>query len=687
MSAATLPLLAGADSAAILAWRAGQPISVARYLLDVAALAAHLPASGPMINLCTDRYTFAVALGAALQRGQASLLPPNARPDTVAQLHQHAALAYGLTDDAALQTPGVPLHRLPLHALPLHHLPLDPLALDPPALDPPALHPLPLHPLAFTGLHAQPGPAGAAPGWPVVAADALATSLLTSGSTGQPQPHAKSWRQWTVNVGAAAQRLAQQLGRPSLAGLTVVATVPPQHSYGLESSVLLALLGGAAFEAGRPFYPADIVAALASVPRPRALVSTPFHLKALLLSGLDLPPTDLVLSATAPLSPDLARQAEARFGGVLVEIYGCTEAGQVASRRTALGDLWHTFGSLRVQRQPACAATPGGAIAGAGSAGSADEPAVFTVQGGHLAEPTPLSDRLQLTDASHFRLLGRANDLVHVAGKRSSIGLLDHHLNGIPGVQDGAFWLPDEVLDSVVRPVAFVVSATLGPAQVIAALRQVLEPVFVPRQVVLVPALPREATGKLTAQALHTLAQALLPAQAGPRRPVGAGGDVGVGGDGDVGVGGDVDVGVGVGIGVDASMAGPSASTQPAASSAAQAALLRHAHIPADHPAFAGHFPGQPILPGVCLLALVVEAWRDALASQPGCLPALSADGQAVLTVAKFLAPVGPGADLCLALQADGRQLQFEVTAGTVRVASGRFAAVPAQTGPPADPA
>ena len=138
MSAATLPLLAGADSAAILAWRAGQPISVARYLLDVAALAAHLPASGPMINLCTDRYTFAVALGAALQRGQASLLPPNARPDTVAQLHQHAALAYGLTDDAALQTPGVPLHHLPLH----------PLALDP---------------LAFTGLHAQPSPVGAAP--------------------------------------------------------------------------------------------------------------------------------------------------------------------------------------------------------------------------------------------------------------------------------------------------------------------------------------------------------------------------------------------------------------------------------------------------------------------------------------------------------------------------------------------
>jgi hypothetical protein len=61
--------------------------------------------------------------------------------------------------------------------------------------------------------------------------------------------------------------------------VNIVATVPPQHSYGFESSVLLALLGGAAFDSGRPFYPADIVAALERLPRPRALVTTPFHLK------------------------------------------------------------------------------------------------------------------------------------------------------------------------------------------------------------------------------------------------------------------------------------------------------------------------------------------------------------------------------------------------------------------------
>jgi acyl-coenzyme A synthetase/AMP-(fatty) acid ligase len=327
-----------------------------------------------------------------------------------------------------------------------------------------------------------------------------AVCLLTSGSTGSAQPHGKSWAALQANGRAEAQRLAQILGRPDLQGLTLVATVPAQHSYGFESSVLLALFGGAALDAGRPFYPADIAAALQRLPRPRALVTTPFHLKTLLLAGVDLPPTDLVLSATAPLSPQLAAAAEAALGARLIEIYGCTEAGQVATRRTTEGEVWTAFDGLQIHARP-------------GNDGE-----VFVVHGGPLAEPTALGDVLELLDSRRFRLLGRANDLIHVAGKRSSLAHLNFQLNRIDGVRDGAFWLPDEDAEQVVRPVAFVVAPQRSARQIISALRLQLEPAFVPRRVLHVAALPRDATGKLSAAALRRFALQTLARPAGTPR-------------------------------------------------------------------------------------------------------------------------------------------------------------------------
>jgi acyl-coenzyme A synthetase/AMP-(fatty) acid ligase len=470
-----LPLLAQRTPPTPFAWHHGQAIGTARFLADARALAQQLPAGAAVINLCADRYAFTVAFAAALLAGRTSLLPPNARPETLQQLQGEHPLLCAVSDEPGQALTGLAVLQVPRAEAAL-------LAGEPAG---------------------EPGGEGAAAAIPTVPAELCAACLLTSGSTGVPQPHRRSWREMHLNLTGATARLAGLLERPSVQGLSLVATVPPQHSYGLESSVLLALLGGVAIDSGRPFYPADIAAALAAVPRPRALVTTPFHLKALLSAGLALPPVDLVLSATAPLSPQLARQAEAALGGPLIEIYGCTEAGQVASRRTVATEVWHTFGEMRIHREAVAAE----------AAGDPDER--FIVTGGQVSQPTPLADLLRLVDGSHFRLDGRANDLIHVAGRRSSLGHLNYHLNSLTGVQDGAFWLPDEVPDGVVRPVAFVVAPDLSAAQIIAGLRQRLEPVFVPRRVVHVEALPREATGKLGSQVLRRFALEQLGGRSG----------------------------------------------------------------------------------------------------------------------------------------------------------------------------
>lgn len=562
MSIETLPLLAARDLSAPLAWRAGVPISGHRFLADVARQAQLLPAQGPAVNLCVDRYAFAVGLAAALVRGQPSLLPPDARPDTLARLSESGEPVYAMADDERLTTGAMP--RLMIDSRAAH---------------------------------------GESDVVPQIAQMAHAASLLTSGSTGAPQPHAKHWKTLVGDVAAAVPRLCDVLQRPTLEGLNLVATIPVQHSYGLESTALLAMLGGAAFDSGRPFFPADIVRTLESVPRPRALVTTPFHLKTLMRAGIKLPPVDLILSATAPLSPQLAAEAESAMGAVLLEIYGSTETGQVATRRTTQSEVWSTFGEIRVHAQP-----------------DADGTERFVFGGDFMPEPTPMADILELLDPQRFRLLGRANDLIHVGGRRSSLGHLNFHLNSVPGVVDGAFWLPEEIADGVVRTLAFVVAPGVAASEIVAALRQRLEPVFVPRHVHHVDSLPREGTGKLTARALREFALAQLARDDTPVH------------------------------------------------------LTRS--VPLDHPAFAGHFPGQPLLPGALLLAEVLEAALGvpALAARLGPRPSLAA--------AKFLSPVRPGAELSISMQPESgaaRGVKFEVRVEDTVCVSGRWTPTEAQ--------
>ncbi len=92
--------------------------------------------------------------------------------------------------------------------------------------------------------------------------------------------------------------------------------------------------------------------------------------------------------------------------------------------------------------------------------------------------------------------------------------------------------------------------------------------------------------------------------------------------------------------------------------------------VPADHPAFAGHFPGRPIVPGVVILDRA-QLFAQTLTSAPA--------NHWQVGNAKFLSPVGPGETLVFALETKASgAITFSVRAGERSVASGSLTPVPA---------
>jgi acyl-coenzyme A synthetase/AMP-(fatty) acid ligase len=194
------------------------------------------------------------------------------------------------------------------------------------------------------------------------------------------------------------------------------------------------------------------------------------------------------MSATAPLTQELAREVESKYASPLLEIYGSTETGQMAIRRSAQTEAWRLW--------------PGVTLRAAGDQ--------MFAQGGHIEQVTALCDVIELKGQNEFVLHGRTADLVNVAGKRSSFGYLNAQLNAIPGVIDGAFFLSDSPSGSsgVARLGAAVVAPGMSLAQLTEQLRQRIDPIFLPRPLLLVDRLPRNATGKLPQQALRELIKA-----------------------------------------------------------------------------------------------------------------------------------------------------------------------------------
>ncbi len=418
-----------------IAWRQGELVTAGQFIHQARHLAGSLPAGGHVINLCHDRYIFSVAFAASILAGATTLLPANRLPATVEGLLERypGCLVIGDRQHEGMECP--------------------------------FLDPTPL-----------PGGDATATRMPVINAELMAAIVYTSGSTGPCSAIPKPW--YTLYFSSLVN--AAEYG-PGTTVCYAVATVPPQHMWGLETSVLLPWFSPLVMASGQPFFAADIIAQLDELPEPRALFSAPVHLRTLVECGQTLKPLARIYSATAPLSPMLARTLESGTGARVTEVFGCSEAGCLARREPAREERWQPFAAFSLE----------------GANGN------YHVDASHLAAPVPLLDHLLVDQDGRFRLSGRHGDLVNIAGKRASLSELTQRLLDIKGVVDGVIFQPPERIDGPVgRLAALVVAPGLSLAELRRELARHIDPAFMPRPLRLVESLPRAESGKLPQQRL-----------------------------------------------------------------------------------------------------------------------------------------------------------------------------------------
>lgn len=422
----------------IIAIHRGEPVSAARFERHARALAETLPSGSHAVNLCEDRYRFLVALCAVAIRGQVNLLPPSRAQGVVAETLFNYPEAYALGDGPF--EPGREIER----------------------------------DIRSAGWR-MPEVLEEVEGPPLmVGEDAVVLIGFTSGSTGRPTANAKTWGGFRVSTTQNLAALSSLWGAGMHAN--VVATVPPQHMYGMELSIMLPLLADVGVHGGRPFFPEDVACVLRETPAPRLLVTTPFHLRALVESGVALPTLAGIVSATAPMPEALARQAESRYGCELREMFGSTETCVIACRRPALTPAWTPLPGVTVQPQP------DGSL----------------VHAAHLPTPVALADVVEVDRDGSFQLRGRQGDLLEIAGKRASLNELTYRLMSVPGVEDGVvFQLEPSVTGGVARIAALAVAPGMNSADILRLMCMHVDPVFLPRKLRCVATLPRNETGKL----------------------------------------------------------------------------------------------------------------------------------------------------------------------------------------------
>lgn len=446
----SLPALLSRHQAHDLVTHGPSPASARRLWSDAQAIASRLSSSprslhggarSEIILVCRDRHLFAASMLAAWERGHVVALPPNAQEATVTALRKSGGVATVVHDVDGMA--GIDVRPIVEAAAREPELPYTPPA-----------------PLAM---------------------DRRIVVVYTSGTTGTPMACPKTAGQLV----GEARLLARTFGVGH--GERVLATVPPHHIYGLLFGVLVPLVSGASF-ARETVLHAEPLAELIARDAVRVLVSVPAHLRALrVLDAGRIGVLPRVFSSGAPLPEETADDLWARFGWTVTEVLGSSETGGIAWRDRPSA-AWTPLEGVSVRE-------------GEGGRMLIDSP--FLDPG--VSRPYVGSDRVAVAVGGSFQHLGRSDGVLKVGSTRISIAELEARMLAIPGVVDAAAIAVEVGGARGWESWAAVVGDGLTPQAVRAALLPWLDPVVIPRRIRIVPALPRDPTGKLRRDALRPL--------------------------------------------------------------------------------------------------------------------------------------------------------------------------------------
>ena len=352
-----------------------------------------------------------------------------------------------------------------------------------------------------------------APARDAVTADTRMQVMFTSGTTGRPKgvPHThgqvvRLYTDYTGNLGLRA-------------GDRYLLVNPFFHSFGLMAGLLSCLIRGAA---ALPVRTLDTPGVLELIERERVTgVPGPPTLYASLMNdatrpGRDLTSLRLAVTGAAVIPSELIRRMRSDLGFQdILTAYGLTESTGVVTM-CRLGDpdslVEATSGRAVADVETVIAPVPGGDGTG--------EILVrgYNVMAGYVDDPQATASAIdpegwlhtgdvgRLDEQGNLFITGRLGDMFIVGGFNVSPAEVEQLLCRHPAVSEAAvIGVPDERLGEVGR--AFVVlrhgAELASPDELMAWCREKLANFKVPRSVVVLPELPRAATGKVAKAALR----------------------------------------------------------------------------------------------------------------------------------------------------------------------------------------